>query len=86
MNRWQLTAVEQLAAAVKSTLLAISVIGGRVGIEQALRLARLEELEQIKEWGLVEGAHDIDEADTAVRVAAPSVFIRLLGLPQAQSA
>jgi hypothetical protein len=33
---------------------------------------------QIEEWGLVEGGHDIDIADVRCRVAAASVFLRLL--------
>jgi hypothetical protein len=53
---------------------------GHVGVEQAVRLARLEEEVQIAEWGLVEGGHDIDLADTRVRICAPSIFIRLLRL------
>ena len=47
-------------------------------VEQALRGARVEETFQIEEWGLVEGGHDIDIADTKARVAAPAVFMRLL--------
>lgn len=33
---------------------------------------------QMDEWGLVEGGHDLDIADTQVRIAAPSIFLRLL--------
>ena len=35
---------------------------------------------QVEEWGFVEGGHDIDIADLHVRLAAPSVFLRLLEL------
>lgn len=51
---------------------------GRLGVQEAIAAARLEESYQIGEWGLVEGGHDIDIADAQVRVAAPSLFIRLL--------
>jgi ATP synthase F1 complex assembly factor 2 len=51
---------------------------GIVTPESALKLARLEENYQMEEWGLVEGGHDIDEADYAVRVTAPLVFQQFL--------
>ncbi len=51
---------------------------GKLGVDAGLAAARLEEELQIGEWGLVEGGHDIDIADLRVRVAAPSVFLRLL--------
>ena len=54
------------------------ILQGRLSLEAGLAAARLEEELQIEEWGLVEGGHDIDIADLRVRVAAPSVFVRLL--------
>lgn len=33
---------------------------------------------KVEEWGYVEGGHDIDEADMRVKIAACSVFMRLL--------
>ena len=47
-------------------------------VQQALTVARLEEQFQIDGWGMVEGGHDIDAADIRVRIAAPSVVVRLL--------
>lgn len=49
-----------------------------LGIHDAIDAARLEESFQMDEWGLVEGGHDIDIADMKVRVAGPTVFLRLL--------
>jgi ATP synthase F1 complex assembly factor 2 len=51
-----------------------------VSISEAIVASRLEEVTNIEDWGFVEGGHDIDEADMRVRMAAPSVFIRLLRL------
>ena len=51
---------------------------GHLGIHDAINAARLEESFQMDEWGLVEGGHDIDIADMQVRVAGPTVFLRLL--------
>merc|ERR1719331_2187374 len=45
---------------------------------EAVPLMRLDEEYQIQEWGLVEGGHDIDIADTKVRVGAAAVFLKLL--------
>lgn len=78
LDRWRLTAVEHLAGACRSVILAIAVVQGRLGVSDALALARLEESAQIAQWGMVEGGHDVDIADAKVRVTAPSVFLRLL--------
>lgn len=50
-------------------------------MEAAVAAARLEEDQQLQEWGMVEAAHDLDAADVRSRIAAPSVFVRLLSLP-----
>lgn len=78
LDKWQLAAAEQLAASCKSVLIGLAALRGWLGVEAALEAARLEEDHQIGEWGLVEGGHDIDIADLRVRVAAPSLFVRLL--------
>lgn len=78
MDSWHLAAAEQLAASCKSVLLGLAATAGQVPIEQVLAVARAEEDHQIEHWGLVEGGHDIDIADLRVRVAAPSLFVRLL--------
>lgn len=79
LDKWHLTAAEQLAASCKSVCIALAAVKGRVDAEDVMKLARIEEDHQIEEWGLVEGGHDIDIADLRVRVFAPSVFIHLLG-------
>lgn len=78
LNRWQLAAAEQLAACCKSVLLGLAATAQELSVEQALAAARAEEDHQIEAWGLVEGGHDVDMADLRVRVAAPSLFVRLL--------
>ena len=55
---------------------------GHLGIHDAIIAARLEETFQMDEWGLVEGGHDIDIADMQVRIAGPTVFLRLLQASQ----
>lgn len=80
LNKWELTAAEQLAASCKSVCIALATIQGRLGVHEAMAVSRLEEDHQIEFWGLVEGGHDIDLSDIKVRVSAPSVFLRLLKL------
>lgn len=79
LDHWHLTAAEHLAASCKSVIIGMATAAGRLGVQEALRAARLEEDQQIAEWGLVEGGHDVDIADLRMRVAAPAVFIRLIG-------
>lgn len=55
---------------------------GHLGVHDAITAARLEETFQMDEWGLVEGGHDIDIADMQVRIAGPTVFLRLLQASQ----
>ena len=74
----ELVAVDQLAGACRSLLLALAATRGAVRVEECLRLSRLEEELQIEEWGMVEGGHDIDRADAAVRVAGPILLVQLL--------
>lgn len=78
LDDWHLAAAEQLGGACKSVLLGLAGAAQHLGVEAAVAAARLEEDKQIEEWGFVEGGHDIDIADLRVRVAAPSVFLRLL--------
>lgn len=51
---------------------------GHLDLAQALQAARVEEEFQIDRWGLVEGGHDVDQANAKVQLAAPSLFLRLL--------
>ncbi len=54
LDPWHLAAVEQLTYCGKSLLVALAASKRRVGVQEALRLARLEEAFQSEEWGEVE--------------------------------
>ena len=69
MDPFELTATFNAAASAKSLLTGMALIRGAIDVEQAEMSARVEEDFQIDEWGLVEGGHDIDKADIAVRLA-----------------
>lgn len=78
LSPWQLTALDSASAACRSVLMGSAITQGWLGVDDALRLAQIEEQFQIDGWGLVEGGHDIDAAEIRVRIAAPSIFVRLL--------
>jgi ATP synthase F1 complex assembly factor 2 len=75
---WQLAAVDWLAGTARSLIVALAIARGRLGIEEAIEIIRLEEDHQVEDWGYVEGGHDIDEADIRVKISSCSVFLRLL--------
>ncbi|KAJ7569108.1 hypothetical protein O6H91_01G142100 [Diphasiastrum complanatum] len=77
-NDWELAAVDFLAGAARSLIIAMAVFDEHLNIDEALKAIRVEEDYQIEAWGLVEGGHDVDMADLRVKVSAASVFLKLL--------
>ena len=45
---------------------------------QAVNAARLEEQAQLELFGLVEGGHDVDEADLRTRISGGALFLAML--------
>jgi ATP synthase F1 complex assembly factor 2 len=78
MDAFELTATFNAAASAKSLLIGMSLIRNVISIDEATRAARTEEDASIEEWGLVEGGHDVDQADIVVRLAAPRTMMSLL--------
>lgn len=60
---------------LKSIILAFACIDKHISVEKAVHLARLEEEFQLKYWGRVEWAHDLNQQDLQARVAAAVLFI-----------
>ena len=60
----ELSMLETASKYLKSGSTAISLIDGIVSPSEAFEAAYVEELCQRKEWGLVEGDHDIADAET----------------------
>ncbi|KAK4417844.1 hypothetical protein Salat_2197100 [Sesamum alatum] len=73
----ELAAIDAIAAAAHSLIIAIGMFHGRLNIEQAIELIRLEEDLQVDRWGLVEGGHDVDIADLRVQISSAAVFLGL---------
>eukprot|EP01113_Clastostelium_recurvatum_P031654 TRINITY_DN3973_c0_g1_i2.p1 TRINITY_DN3973_c0_g1~~TRINITY_DN3973_c0_g1_i2.p1 ORF type:complete len:317 (+),score=41.62 TRINITY_DN3973_c0_g1_i2:125-1075(+) len=79
LDDWQLAGLEPLANASKSLILSLALMHGATTYEEAFKLARLEETLQAEAWGEVEGGHDIDKADLAVRLSASIVWLQARG-------
>ncbi|XP_043695607.1 ATP synthase mitochondrial F1 complex assembly factor 2 [Telopea speciosissima] len=73
----ELAAIDAMAAAAHSLIISIGIFRGRLQIEEAIELIRLEEDLQVDRWGLVEGGHDVDIADLMVQISSAAVFLGL---------
>ncbi|KAK9271630.1 hypothetical protein L1049_001993 [Liquidambar formosana] len=73
----ELAAIDAIAAAAHSLVIAIGIFHGRLQIKEAIELIRLEEDLQVEKWGLVEGGHDLDIADLRVQISSAAVFLGL---------
>ncbi|CAA2991227.1 ATP synthase mitochondrial F1 complex assembly factor 2 [Olea europaea subsp. europaea] len=73
----ELAAIDAIAASAHSLVIELGIFRGRLDIEQAIELIRLEEDLQVDRWGLVEGGHDVDIADLRVQISAATVFLGL---------
>lgn len=60
---------------LKSAILAFACVDKYLSVEKAVTLSRLEEEYQLKFWGRVEWAHDLNQQDTQARLAACILFI-----------
>ncbi|PON44054.1 ATP12, ATPase F1F0-assembly protein [Parasponia andersonii] len=73
----ELAGIDAIAAAAHSLVIAIGIFRGKLQIEEAIELIRLEEDLQVDKWGLVEGGHDVDIADLRVQISSAAVFLGL---------
>ncbi|XP_074281704.1 uncharacterized protein LOC141606459 [Silene latifolia] len=73
----ELAAIDALTSSSHSLTISIAIIRGRLKIEEAIELIRLEEDLQVDKWGLVEGGHDIDVADLKAQISSAAVFLGL---------
>jgi len=76
-NKWQLSGLQTSINAVKSFILPLAVIEGKLTVEEAVNLSQLELDFQIERWGNVEYAHDIDRRNTEILVAAGALVYQL---------
>ncbi|URE47983.1 hypothetical protein MUK42_14959 [Musa troglodytarum] len=76
-NDFELAAIDAMAAAAHSLVIPLGILRGRLGIDEAIELIRLEEDLQVDRWGLVEGGHDVDIADLKVQISSATVLLGL---------
>jgi len=79
LDDYHLAAFEQLASNLRSVMLALALVHGRISVLEAARMGRLEDICGQNSYGFVAGAHDLDEVDFHVRVAGAYTFWLLLG-------
>ncbi|KAM1058514.1 hypothetical protein PS2_023091 [Malus domestica] len=65
----ELAAIDAIASSAHSLIIAIGIFRGKLQIEEAIELIRLE----VDRWGLVEGGHDVDAADFRVQISSAAV-------------
>lgn len=80
LDEYRLAGVEVVTGCAKSVLVAMALLEGGVEGGEAVRAARCEEEWQAGVWGKVEGGHDLDEADVAVRIRAADMVFRFVDM------
>ncbi|CAJ1021948.1 putative ATP12 chaperone protein [Leishmania shawi] len=78
MNPYQVLAMCVTAQFTSSLLLPLALFSGVVDLPTALAINRAEEHHNISEAGLVEGYHDIREADVVTKICACTMTWRLM--------
>ncbi|CEG47665.1 atp synthase mitochondrial f1 complex assembly factor 2 [Plasmopara halstedii] len=70
--------VRTLTKECKSLITALAVFKRHITAKEAVDVSRLEEEFQISNWGLVEGGHDLDRVNCAMKVSSASFLLYLL--------
>jgi chaperone required for assembly of F1-ATPase len=63
---------------VQSLITALAIFKRHITAKEAMEICRLEEEFQINNWGLVEGGHDLDRVNCAVKLSSASFLLYLL--------
>ncbi|EUC67274.1 ATP synthase F1 complex assembly factor-like protein, putative [Rhizoctonia solani AG-3 Rhs1AP] len=64
LDQWEIAAFERTVLTTKSFIIALALVKGRIGVEQASQAAQVEVVSQTQRWGEVEDTHDVDYYDT----------------------
>ncbi|EPY27750.1 ATP synthase mitochondrial F1 complex assembly factor 2 [Strigomonas culicis] len=78
MNPYQIVALCVAAQFTSSLLLPLALFHGVVDLPTALQINRAEEMHNITEAGMVEGYHDIREADVVTKICACAMTWKLM--------
>ena len=77
MDPIALTCLFQMAISSKSAAISLCTLHGKLTIEDAVRASRIDEDYQIQTFGLVEGAHDLDESYLYTTFGAAKSIVNL---------
>ncbi|KAK4522470.1 hypothetical protein GAYE_HTGSCF31FUTG100G0358 [Galdieria yellowstonensis] len=72
------TALHSATSTTKSLIIGLALSDKAISTKQAMEACRCEEDFQIQYWGDVKGSHDIDRADTFVRLTSSSLVFSLM--------
>jgi len=78
MSDWELAAIYHQTENAKSFILALALTENIIDLNWAMTASRAEESFQISQFGLVEGEHDVLDADIRVKLGASVFFGRLV--------
>uniref|UniRef100_M4BFT5 ATP synthase mitochondrial F1 complex assembly factor 2 n=1 Tax=Hyaloperonospora arabidopsidis (strain Emoy2) TaxID=559515 RepID=M4BFT5_HYAAE len=78
LNDFELAAARTLTKECKSLITALAVFTRHITTKEAIDVCRLEEEFQITNWGVVEGGHDLDRVNCAVKLSSASLLLYLL--------
>jgi len=76
-NHAALVGLQYATEALKSLLLTLATYAHQLDVEEAVRLARLEQIFQTDFWGKVEWAHDVEHQESCVRLSTGILFAQL---------
>ncbi|CAM9739685.1 unnamed protein product [Ascophyllum nodosum] len=77
MDELSLAAVQSVTMECKSLLIALALAFRETTVEKAFDAARLEEEYNVDRWGMIEGGHDMDRANTNLTLSAASTLLWL---------
>mmetsp|Transcript_16965 Transcript_16965/g.28746 ORF Transcript_16965/g.28746 Transcript_16965/m.28746 type:complete len:212 (-) Transcript_16965:167-802(-) len=77
MDPFTLTCLQGATMESKSLILSLAYIAGFISMEQIITASRLEEEFQLEIWGVVEGGHDMDRLNNAVRLSSVGCFLSM---------
>lgn len=80
LDDYSLAALDSATSSAKSLAIAVALHDAAIDAKQAVAAARSEEQWQANVWGVVEGGHDMDDADILVRLAAADTVFRFVQL------
>ncbi|CAN0097096.1 unnamed protein product [Ectocarpus sp. 4 AP-2014] len=77
LDEWGLAAVQSVTMECKSLVIALALLFRKTTVEKAFDAARLEEEYNVERWGMIEGGHDMDRANTTLTLTAASTLVWL---------